>query len=93
MRFDFVHTAIKRFNANFYRWVDTTDNQPEPGAEAFAFTSYMLPIIEWDGPGEPVMYQLQAFSKPYYVPQMTIPTGLAGILAGQIASDDLGEMP
>jgi hypothetical protein len=93
MRFDQVHTAIKRFNANFYRWTDTTDNQPEPGAEAFAFSSYMLPIQEWIGPGEPVMYQLMAYSRPYYIPQMIIPTGIAGILAGQIAPNDLGEMP
>jgi hypothetical protein len=86
-----VHPAIARFNKWFYSWIDTTDLQPTPGAEAAAFAKQMLPIAEWDGSGEPVMYQLQAFAPQIYVNQMIVPTGIAGIAAGQFGPNDLSE--
>lgn len=87
-----THPAIERFNRWFYSWRDTTDNQPSPGAEAAAFTKQMLPITEWDGSGEPVLGQLSAFAPQVYVQQMVVPTGLAGIEAGQIAHPELSDV-
>jgi len=88
-----MHPAVKKFSGWLYAWRDTAENQPGPGAEAAAFVRQMLPLYEWDGPGEPVLYQIQAFSRPMVVPQMVIPTGISGIQAGQIGPDGLMEMP
>lgn len=90
MGWDQVHAAIRKFNSSFYKWVDTSDNQPSPGAEAMAFTSLMLPIQVYDGAGENVLAQLRAWpSVPVFQYQMVVPTGIAGIVAGQIAPDAL----
>lgn len=90
--FNEVHPAIKKFNDWFYSWIDTTDNQPNPGAEAAAFAKQMLPLQTFDGAGEDVLYQINAYSAPVYVAQMVVPTGIAGIVAGQIANPILSDI-
>jgi len=70
---------------NFYPFINRTNNLPTPGAEAFAFNGFMLPINEWKGPGEVVRQQLFLTSPQVYQTQTPIPTGIAGIQAGQIA--------
>ena len=79
------HVAIAKFMTNFYQWINTTGRQPTPGAEAFAFAKQMLPLYDWKGPGEIVQEQLSAYGGPQvFVPQSVVPTGIAGIQAGQI---------
>lgn len=90
--FDEAKAAIAKFaRAKFYPYIDTTENQPNPGAEAAAFNSLMLPIVEWDGSGEPFMYQLYGTFPEVYVNQMVVPTGIAGIQAGQVDADNLND--
>lgn len=90
--FNEIHPAIQKFMKGFYVWADTTDNQPNPGAEAAAFIKQMLPLYEWDGPGEPFLIQLRAQNAPVYVSHMVIPTGIAGIVAGQIYNPQLSDV-
>lgn len=89
----FLHPAINKFIGNFYTWVNTTGKQPTPGAEAIAFQTEMLPLQDWKGPGEVVLTQYRAYAPQVYVPQSTIPTGIAGIQAGQIALAQLMDNP
>ncbi len=78
---------------NFYVWINRTNKQPTPGAEAYAFAKQELPLYEWKGPGEIVRGQFQAFVAPSYVPQSVVPTGIAGIQAGQMALAGLMNNP
>lgn len=89
-----VHPAIKNFfTRGLYGWIDTTGNQPTPGAEASAFAKQMLPIYEWKGPGEVVQKQLYGTAPQVFVQQAVIPTGIAGIGAGQIWNGGLVDNP
>lgn len=88
-----VPAAYKAMQGAFYRWINTTNKQPTPGAEAFAFASFMLPLQDWKGPGEIVRQQLHLTAPQVYVQQMVIPTGLAGIAAGQVALAALLDNP
>lgn len=84
-----VHHAIVSFFNGFYGYVNTTGNQPTPGAEAFAFAKQMLPLFAVKGPGEIVRKQLHATAPQVFVAQTVVPTGIAGIAAGQIWNGEL----
>lgn len=90
-----VHPAIARFMSNFImpRYRDTSRNQNFIGAEAFALENQNLPIYEWKGPGEVVQRQLIATAPQFFQAQQVIPTGLAGIAAGQIWNGGLIDNP
>lgn len=82
---DKMHPAIKRFfTTALVRQVDTSENQNYIGAEAVALESEMLPLYALKGPGEVVLHQLMNLVPPVYVQQVVVPTGIAGIGAGQI---------
>lgn len=89
-----VHPRIKAFFiGNPNAWVDQTKNLPTPGTEAFAYAKQMLPILEWKGPGEVVLKQLHLTAPQVYQTQQVIPTGIAGIAAGQIWNGGLIDNP
>ena len=77
------HPIIRAFNALFYNWRDTSAKQNFIGAEAAAFTTLMLPLQKLKGPGEVVKKQLMTYAPQVYVTQSVVPTGIAGIQAGQ----------
>lgn len=80
-----VHPAIRDFfNRAIVQYVDTSKNQDFIGARAAAYSQQMLPIYAVKGPGEVTTQQLIATSPQVFVQQTTIPTGIAGIGAGQI---------
>ncbi len=80
-----VHPAIKRFfTTALVQQVDTSERQNYIGAQAVALENQMLPLYALKGPGEVVLQQLITYSPPVYVQQTTVPTGVAGIGAGQI---------
>lgn len=87
------HPSYTAFAGAFYKWVNRTNSLPTPGAEAFAFTSEMLPLQDWKGPGEIVRSQLYLTAPQVYVSQQVVPTGIAGIAAGQIALAALMDNP
>lgn len=88
-----VPAWYKKLQGSFYKWVNTTGNQPTPGAEAFAFSTFMLPLQDWKGPGEIVRQQLHLTAPQVYVQQTVVPTGIAGITAGQVALHSLLDNP
>lgn len=81
-----MHPVYKAFAGKFHRWINTTYQQPTAGAEVMAFASEMLPLYDWKGPGEIVRRQFSIIAPQVYQAQQVIPTGLAGIAAGQIVS-------
>ncbi len=82
---DWVHPAIKEFFVNAITgYTDTSRSQNYIGSEAVAFTRRMLPLYEWKGPGEVVRKQALCTAPQVYVTQTVVPTGIAGIAAGQI---------
>jgi hypothetical protein len=89
----YQHPDYTRAQGQFYKWLNTTGKQPTPGAEAFAFSTIMLPLQDWKGPGEIVRKQLYLTAPQVYVNQMVIPTGIAGITAGQVALAELMDNP
>ena len=90
----FVHPAIREFFTNaITSYRDTSANQNFIGAEAMAFERQMLPLYEWKGPGEVVYKQLIAGQQQVYVQQTVVPTGIAGIGAGQIWNGGLVDNP
>lgn len=80
--YPFLQSFLRK---NFYPYINQTGNLPSAGAEAFAFNDFMLPINEWKGPGEVVRQQLMLTAPQVYQTQTPLPTGIAGIQAGQIA--------
>ncbi len=78
-----VHPVIKNWMGQFYNWRDTSPQQNYIGAEAAAFETLMLPLLEWKGPGEVVAKQLLCTAPQVYVAHSVVPTGIAGIGAGQ----------
>lgn len=90
---DGVHPAIKNFFAGLYDWVNTSARQNYIGAEAQAFAKQMLPTYEWKGPGEVVRKQLISTAPQVYVTQSVVPTGIAGIAAGQVWNGQLIDNP
>lgn len=89
-----VHPAIKEFfTTALTSYKDTSGNQNFIGAEAMAYTKQMLPLYEWKGPGEVVQQQLIAMSPPVFQAQQVVPTGLAGIGAGQIWNGSMSNNP
>jgi hypothetical protein len=90
---DFVHYKITSFFRGFIGYINTTGNQPTPGAEAFAYAKQMLPLQEWKGPGEVVLKQAFLTAPQVYVAQTVVPTGIAGIGAGQIWNGQLLDNP
>lgn len=94
-RMRFLHPAIRDFMAKFIlpSYVDTSRNQNYIGAEAAAYQNLNLPIYEWKGPGEVVQRQLIATAPQFFQAQQVVPTGLAGIAAGQIWNGGLIDNP
>lgn len=90
---DWIHPAIKSFFSGLYGYVDTTPNQAYIGAEAQAFAKQSLPLYEWKGPGETVVHQIFAGAPQVYVQHTVVPTGIAGIAAGQIWNGQLIDNP
>ena len=90
---DWVHPVVRKLFTSLYGYVDTSYRQNYIGAEAAAFTTQMLPLTEWKGPGEVVLKQLIATAPQVYVTQQVIPTGLAGIAAGQVWNGGLTDNP
>ena len=88
-----IPDAYKRMQGAFYKWINTTGNQPTPGAEAMAFSTFMLPLQDWKGPGEIVRQQLYLTAPQVYIQQTPVPTGLAGIQAGRVALAALLDNP
>lgn len=87
------HPGLKALAGKFYQWIDTTKAQPTPGAEAFAFSTEMLPLQDWKGPGEMVRRQLYLTAPQVFQMQQVIPTGIAGIASGQIYLAGLMDNP
>lgn len=80
-----IHPAIKEFfTSAMVSYQPTQGNQNFIGAEAAAYDKQMLPIIDWKGPGEVVLFQMQNTPPQVFVTQSVVPTGIAGIAAGQI---------
>lgn len=88
-----MHPAYAQFMGSLYKWLNRTANQPSPGAEAFAFANQMLPLYDWKGPGEIVRSQLYLTAPQVYITQTVVPTGIAGIAAGQVALAPLMDNP
>lgn len=88
-----VHPKIKAFFTSLYGYVDTSANQNYIGAEAMAFAQQMLPTYEWKGPGEVVQKQIIATAPQVFVTHSVVPTGIAGIAAGQIWNGQLIDNP
>ena len=93
-KWSWVHPAIKEFFTSVLTgYVDTSSRQNFIGAEACAFNRAMLPLVEWKGPGEVVRKQLFCTAPQVFVTQAVIPTGIAGIAAGQIWNGQLIDNP
>lgn len=93
-RWKFVHPAIREFfTSAITSYRDTSKNQNYIGAEAQAFDRRILPYYLDKGPGEIVLKQLMAGAPQVYVQQTPIPTGLAGIQAGQIWNGGMSDNP
>jgi len=91
---DYVHPAVKRFfTSAMVGYEDTSARQNFIGAEAMAFDTQMLPVLEWKGPGEVVRKQLINTAPQVYITQQVLPTGIAGIAAGQIWNGQLIDNP
>ncbi|MDE2019923.1 MAG: hypothetical protein KGJ13_06295 [Patescibacteria group bacterium] len=90
---DWVHPVLRKYFTALYGYVDTSPNQNYIGAEAAAFSKQMLPLLEWKGPGEVVDRQLICTAPQVYVTQQVVPTGIAGIAAGQIWNGGLVDNP
>jgi len=91
---DYIHPAIREFFTNAITgYSDTSASQNYIGAEAVAFTRQMLPMTEWKGPGEVVLEQSIITAPQVYVTQSVVPTGIAGIAAGQIWNGGLVDNP
>lgn len=88
-----VHPAIRQFFMGLYGYIDTSARQNYIGAEAQAFAKQSLPLYEWKGPGEVVRHQLIATAPQVAVTQTPVPTGIAGIAAGQIWNGQLIDNP
>lgn len=86
--YDKMHSVF----AGTYQYIDTTGRQPTPGAEAYAFAQQMLPLQDWKGTGDLVQRNMQITSPQLYVTQSTLPTGIAGIGAGQIFNGNLMDL-
>lgn len=90
---EWVHPVIRNFFNSLIGYIDTQPRQNYIGAEAQAFARQSLPLYEWKGPGEVVVHQLRATAPQVYVTQSVVPTGLAGIAAGQIWNGQLIDNP
>lgn len=54
-----------------------------------AFAQQMLPLQDWKGTGDLVQRNMQITSPQLYVTQSVLPTGIAGIAAGQVFNGNL----
>ncbi len=72
---------------------DQSSRQNYIGAEAMAFDRRLLPYYLDKGPGEIVRGQLLAGAPQVYIAQTPVPTGIAGIGAGQIWNGGLVDNP
>lgn len=81
--------AAHSFFAGTYTYINQTGNLPTAGAEAFAFSQQMLPLLDWKGSGDLVQKNMQINSRQLYVTQSVVPTGIAGIGAGQTYAGNL----
>lgn len=90
----YIHPAIKEFfTSNITSYRDTSADQNYIGAEAMAFDRRILPYYLDKGPGEIVLKQLMAGAPQVYVTQSVVPTGIAGIAAGQIWNGEMTDNP
>jgi len=91
---DWVHPRIKAFfTSAIAQYADTSERQNYIGARAYAFQTEMLPMQEWKGPGEVVRRQLFQTAPQVYQTHTPLPTGIAGIQAGQIWNGQLIDNP
>lgn len=89
-----IHPAIKEFfTTKITSYRDTSSRQNYIGAEAMAFDRRLLPYYLDKGPGEIVLKQLYAGAPQVYVAQAVVPTGIAGIAAGQIWNGTMTDNP
>lgn len=89
-----IHPAIKEFfTSALTSYRDTSTRQNYIGAEAMAFDKRLLPFYLDKGPGEIVLKQLYAGAAQVYVAQSVVPTGIAGIAAGQIWNGIMTDNP
>lgn len=93
-RWNWVHPALREFfTSAVASYRDTQPNQNYIGAEAMAYETEMLPPYMWKGPGEIVQRQLINTAPQVYVTQSVVPTGIAGIAAGQVWNGQLIDNP
>lgn len=93
-QWNWVHPAIREFfTSAVTSYRDTQQGQNYIGAEAQAFDRRLLPYYLDKGPGEIVLKQLFAGAPQVYVAQSVVPTGLAGIQAGQIWNGEMSDNP
>lgn len=93
-RWKFVHPKIREFfTSAITSYRDTSQNQNYIGAEAQAFDRRILPYYLDKGPGEIVLKQIYAGAPQVYVTQQVVPTGIAGIQAGQIWNGGMSDNP
>lgn len=91
---DWVHPKIKRFfTSAVASYTDTSERQNYIGARAYAFDTEMLPMQTIKGPGEVVLRQLIQTAPQVYQTHTPLPTGIAGIQAGQIWNGELVDNP
>lgn len=86
-----ARNTYQRITDSFYLWINTKNRQPTAGAETYAFAQQMLPLLDWKGPGEIVQRNMVFTNPQVYVLQQIVPTGIAGIAAGQIAAATLNQ--
>jgi hypothetical protein len=91
---EWVHPVLKRFfTSAVTSYHDTSRDQNYIGALALAYDNLMLPLKEWKGPGEVVRKQLIQTAPQVYQTHTPLPTGIAGIQAGQIWNGQLIDNP
>lgn len=82
---------LKRLRGGFNSWIAT--RFPTPGAENQAYTTNLLPLNWFVGGANLVQGQLGLSQPMVYVQQQSIPTGIAGIVAGQVRVPSLADNP
>ncbi|MDE2019750.1 MAG: hypothetical protein KGJ13_05400 [Patescibacteria group bacterium] len=90
----FVHPTIREFfTSAVVSYRNTQSDQNYIGAEAMAFDRLSLPMQLIKGPGEEVLHQLMGTAPQVFVTQSVVPTGIAGIAAGQMWNGQLADNP
>lgn len=89
-----MHPKVREFfTSALTPYIDQSSRQNFIGAEAMAFEAQHLPYYLDKGPGEIVRGQLMAGAAQVMIAQTPLPTGIAGIAAGQIWNGGLVDNP